>query len=117
MRSQLPWLFTEQFFEHPDQVDELIRLSLQHPYGSTVAGFAGQVAACVTHDTQHQLSQIVAPTLVLVGDEERLIPVKRSHTLAATLPSAKLQIVKAAGHNFFWENPDSFNAAVSHFLS
>lgn len=117
MRSQLPWLFTEHFFENPEQVDELIHLSLKHPYVPTLAGFTGQVAACIAHDTQHQISQIIAPTLVLVGDEEKLIPLERSRELATCLPSAEFQIVTGAAHNFFWENPGSFNAAVLNFLS
>lgn len=116
MRSQLPWLFTEHFFEHQDHVDELIRLSLEHPYIPTIAGFSGQVAACITHNTQHQLNQIKAPTLIMVGNEEKLIPVERSRSLAANLPNATLQVIDAAGHNFFWETPDSFNAAVLDFI-
>jgi 3-oxoadipate enol-lactonase len=112
MRSQFPWLFTNRFFENSQQVDELIRLSLQYPYPPTVTGFAGQVAACIAHDMQHQLHQITAPTLVLAGAEERLIPLEQSHTLAKGLPNAELKIVEEAGHNFFWERPELLNAAV-----
>jgi 3-oxoadipate enol-lactonase len=115
IRSQLPWLFTNRFFENSQQVDELIRLSLQYPYPPTVAGFAGQVAACVAHDIQQQLHQIIAPTLVLVGAEERLIPLERSQFLAERLPNAELKIVQEAGHNFFWERPELLNQAILQF--
>lgn len=116
MRSQLPWLFTDRFFENSQQVSELIQISLQHPYPQTTAGFAGQLAACLTHNTRDQLQQISAPTLVLAAVEDRLIPIAQAHQLAAGIPNAQLQRVAQAGHNFFWETPAAFNRAVLAFI-
>lgn len=117
MRSQLPWLFTDRFFEDPQQVNELIQVSLQYPYPQTTAGFAGQLAACLTHDTRSQLQQIAAPTLVLAAAEDRLIPVVQAHKLATNIPDAQLQMVTQAGHNFLWEAPAAFNQAVLAFIN
>jgi len=117
VRLQLPWLFTNQFLQSDATVDELINLSLRYPYQPTINGFTGQVGACVMHNTLDQLSQIVAPTLVLAGQEDILIPVKASQAMMSNLPNATLQIVDHASHNFFWENPDRFNQAVLNFLT
>ncbi len=116
MRSQLPWLFTDRFFGDPQQVDQLIQDSLQYPYPQTTAGFAGQLAACLTHDTRNQLQQISAPTLVLAAAADRLIPTAQAHKLATDIPNAQLQWVAQAGHNFLWETPAAFNQAVLAFI-
>ena len=116
MRAQLPWLFTENFFENSEQVEALIQLSLAYPYLPTIHGFAGQVAACIEHNSLNHLNQIVSPTLVLVGQEDILIPVKLSQELARGLPNAELLILEGGGHNFFYEIPEQFNRAVLNFL-
>lgn len=116
VKVQLPWLFTNQFLQSDAIVDELINLSLRYPYQPTVSGFTGQVAACVTHDSLEQLSQIVLPTLILAGQEDILIPVKASQEMMLNLPNATLQIIDHASHNFFWEMPDQFNRAVLDFV-
>jgi pimeloyl-ACP methyl ester carboxylesterase len=116
MRAQLPWLFTEKFFENSEQVEALIQLSLAYPYLPTIHGFAGQVAACVEHNSLNYLNQIVSPALVLAGQEDMLIPVKLSQELARGLPNAELLILEGGGHNFFYEIPEQFNRAVLNFL-
>lgn len=116
MRTQLPWLFTDTFFQNEQQIDQLINASLQYPYVQTVEGYMGQVAACVKHDTSNHLEQIMAPTLVLAGQADRLIPVASSQGLAAAIPGALLHLVENGGHNFFWESPELFNQAVLDFL-
>lgn len=117
MRLQLPWLFTDRFLQDSTQVDNLIEVSLHYPYQSTTHGFAGQVAACVSHNTLSHISQLSSTTLVLGGREDILIPAKASQELARKIPNATLQIVEGAAHNFFLEMPDRFNQVVLHFLN
>lgn len=116
MRAQLPLLFTDAFFEDQQQVNNLIKDSLQHLYPPTIEGFAGQVAACLEHNTTNQLQQIAAPTLILSAQADQLVAPASSYLLALQIPNAKLQRIEGAGHNFFWEKPSLLNQAVLSFL-
>lgn len=109
-------MFTDTFFQDDEQVDALVNQTLQHPYQPAAVGFTGQVSACIDHDLRDRLHQINAPTLVVVGEADLLTPVELSQFLTMHLPNAELQIIAAAGHNFFWEAPEAFNQVVLDFL-
>lgn len=62
------------------------------------------------------VAQIRVPTLVLWGEEDRLIPPEQSKALAEAIPGAKGVAIPKAGHLPFLENPSAFNQAVLEFL-
>lgn len=62
------------------------------------------------------LAQITAPTLVLVGDSDAIIPRSEAEILVQALPSAKLQILESAGHLACLDNPVAFNEVVATFI-
>ena len=76
-----------------------------------------QVMATQGHDTIERLGRIKAPTLVLVGDSDLLIPPSNSDSLAAKIPGAKLVKIPGGSHGFNFEIPDVFNRAVLDFLA
>jgi 3-oxoadipate enol-lactonase len=82
-----------------------------------VHGFLGQVAAVMTHDTVEELRRVTAPTLVLTGDRDRLVPPHCSDELARLIPGARLTKIPGGHHAFNVEMPDAFNAAVLDFLA
>ena len=57
------------------------------------------------------------PTLVIVGDEDLLVPPVVGHMVAAHLPGAKLEVVAGAGHSVYFEKPAEFNALLDAFLA
>jgi len=117
IRYLLPWVFTDKFFESPEQIQMVINVMLANPYPQPAYAFARQLAACGEHDTQDRVGQITAPTLVLVGREDILVPVKLSEELAAGIPNAELVVLEGGGHAFSLEIPDKFNQAVLDFLA
>lgn len=64
-----------------------------------------QMRAIVGHDTTTRLGEIEAPTLIVHGSEDMMLPVANAHQIAALMPDARLEIVEGAGHLFFWEQP------------
>src|SRR5258708_25162184 len=71
--------------------------------GSEPAGFRyalAQFLAVVRHDTLNRLSQIRAPTLVLTGDADRLVPFANSEIPPQAIPGARLHRLKSPGHAF-----------------
>lgn len=71
---------------------------------------------CHDFDVRDRLSEVEAPTLALVGEDDRLTPRRLHEELVEGLPDAELGVVEGAGHLTMLERPEPFNAAVREFL-
>jgi pimeloyl-ACP methyl ester carboxylesterase len=60
---------------------------------------------------------VKVPTLVVVGDDDRLTPPAMAKSIADAIPGARLAIIPTAGHLSNIEQPAAFNAAVLDFLA
>jgi 3-oxoadipate enol-lactonase len=65
-----------------------------------------QLGAIGGHDTQARLAEIAAPTLVIHGTEDKMIPVANGELIASLIPGARLEILDGVGHMFWWEQPE-----------
>lgn len=81
------------------------------------AGYQAQIAAVLAHDSAARLARIRAPTLVLTGDDDRVIPGESSELLAERIPDAALRVIPASGHLFFLERPEQTLAELTEFLA
>ncbi len=81
--------------------------------------FAAQVDALLDFSDEYRvfLAHITAPTLVLVGAEDRLTPPGDAEELIALVPGARLHVVRGAGHVLMVEAAPDFNIAVLDFLA
>jgi 3-oxoadipate enol-lactonase len=68
-------------------------------------------------DSMPLLNKTKVPTLVITGDEDELIPVDESRSMAAAVPGSTLVIIPKAGHLANLEQPDAFNHALNAFLT
>jgi pimeloyl-ACP methyl ester carboxylesterase len=75
-----------------------------------------QILAVLTHETRRRLPRLAVPTLVLTGDEDRLVPPANSRELARLVPGAKLVVLRGAGHVFPVERPAETVAALRDFF-
>lgn len=87
------------------------------------AMMAGNGDAFVDHldeftlpDPTPDLARIAAPTLILWGEEDRLIPVEQANRLAAAIPQASLVTYPGVGHVPHEEIPARSAADVRRFL-
>jgi 3-oxoadipate enol-lactonase len=80
-------------------------------------GYRAQIAAVLAHDTHDRLPQIAAPTLVVTGDDDRVIPGASSEVLAERIPNARLEVIGGAGHLFFLERPEATLRVLEDFLA
>ena len=67
-------------------------------------------------DWRHKLPAIAAPTLVVWGQHDRVCNPRIGEQIAATVPGARLVIIRGAGHIPMWEKPAAFDAEVLAFL-
>lgn len=64
-----------------------------------------------------ELSAISAPTLLIWGREDAILPVAGGYRAVEALPHAELRVISQCGHWVQYEYPEWFNLAVRCFLS
>jgi pimeloyl-ACP methyl ester carboxylesterase len=78
---------------------------------------AADFAACDRFDAGDRLGLIRAPTLVMVGAEDRMTPPAEGERLAARIPGARLAVIPEAGHMVPLERPAEVAEAMEAFLA
>ena len=115
-QTLLPRVFNQSYIETElPKLMELFGGALE--YGFSLEAILGQVAAVMSHKATDRLHQINAPTLVITGDADLLIPPGNSDILAKSIPGARLVKIPGGSHGFNFETPDVFNRAVLDFLA
>lgn len=115
-RSLYYWLFSPQFFEDPQVVNEAVRLSVEYPYPQSPAAYANQSRAIVAFDFRNKLSSIHQKTLILHGKEDILFPAAESVDVLQAIPGACVSLIDGAAHSIHMENPTAFIAPLFDFL-
>ena len=115
VRENLLLAFSPEFVErNREEVEKVIELRKQNFVPEHV--YLNQLQAALDFDAEERVSQIKAPTLVLTGDADIIVPMQNSRNLAARIPNARLVIIEGGSHTFFIEQADEFNAAVIEFI-
>lgn len=112
--------FTPEFVrQNPDRVEHYLKVRMANM--GPVECYFRHLIARQAHDTSARLDQIKAPTLILVGEDDRNITSDVSHrtsaeTLERGIPNAQLVVLKGERHSYFFANPDAAHAAIRKFL-
>ena len=80
------------------------------------SGVLDQLRAVSKHNTIDRLDQIKAPTLVMAGTDDKIVPIEFSRIVAGHIPGAKFVEFKRGSHSFFMERSKRFNREVIEFL-
>jgi pimeloyl-ACP methyl ester carboxylesterase len=65
----------------------------------------------------HLLGAVKAPSLIVWGDADKVVPVSAAHAYKKALPNARLEIVKGAGHAVEMEKPAELAKLIVPFLA
>jgi pimeloyl-ACP methyl ester carboxylesterase len=99
---------------HPEEFAQLVHWrSSQQSH----VDYLRQVTAGARFDAAHRVQTITAPTLVLHGTNDRVVPAKNAELLAQAIPHTKLRLIEGAGHLVFIERADEVNQRIIEFLS
>ena len=69
------------------------------------------------HGALQRLTAIDAPTLIIQGDGDLMIPTKRSHLMAGLIPDAQIRIYPDSAHAFLFQEPKQVVVDISAFLA
>ena len=68
-------------------------------------------------DQQKTLRKVRTPALILAGEADSLVPVRRQEFMAGLMPFGRLQVIAGAGHLPQLEQPEAVSAALRDFLA
>jgi len=92
-------------------------LATRRPWFPSPQGYAAQLQGVLGWEAYSRLNQIVAPTLVIHGESDRLIPPGNATLIAERIPGAKLVMISRASHLFFTDQEEVANRAIMEFLA
>ncbi|OGP87239.1 MAG: hypothetical protein A2Y95_04745 [Deltaproteobacteria bacterium RBG_13_65_10] len=115
VRDILSVNLTPEFMKKwPEVVEDLVRYGLENRMKRHA--FAAQVAVVSTHDTASRLGEVGAPTFVISGDQDELIPPQNSIEIAGRIPQAQITFLPGAGHMFWVEQPEEAEFQIKRFI-
>jgi pimeloyl-ACP methyl ester carboxylesterase len=82
----------------------------------TAQGYFGQLQGIFVWESYSRLGQITAPTLIIHGETDRLIPPANANLIAERIRGAKLVLIPNASHIFETDQPDASQGAILDFL-
>ena len=74
-------------------------------------------ASALAHPLGERLGRIPAPTLVVWGVDDRVVPFARAAEARERIANARLVAIEDCGHLPTYEQPEAFCEAIGHFLS
>lgn len=99
---------------HGDRIAQDIRQRLRYPIEPEP--YAAQLAAALGHDAYDRLARIRAPTLVVHGQEDVMVPPSNGRLLASLIPDACLLELRAAAHLYPTDEPNT-DHEIASFLT
>lgn len=82
----------------------------------SLRGYSQQMYAISSWSSRRWLRQLRAPTLVVAGSHDPLIPQRNGTILSQAIPGARLHVVDG-GHLFLLEQPDEACSVIDGFLA
>ena len=98
---------------HAQRIAEDIAHRVRLPPGPSAYGH--QVAAAAIHSTFDRLGEIAAPTLVVHGEEDAIVPPQHARLLAEAIQGAELRLWPGAGHLYVTDEPHA-DREIARFL-
>jgi pimeloyl-ACP methyl ester carboxylesterase len=100
--------------EQPERIEEDLALRLAQPFSERA--YRAQLFAAAWHNCLGALGRIAAPTLIVHGAVDRMIPVGNAELMAERIPGARLRVLEDAGHMYPTEEPKA-DQAIARFLA
>lgn len=100
---------------HPDELPAA--LAAEQLRGAGKPGFLQALSATIGYDIRARLPEIACPTLVVWGEDDRLISVRDAPLFAELIPDARLVVFADTGHMAMLERPAAFNGLLEEFLA
>jgi pimeloyl-ACP methyl ester carboxylesterase len=109
-------MFPPEWFKANPNYQNYIPLSKEPVPPEIVQRQEDAIISWFTKGTCEDLSNIIQPTLVIVGTDDIWTPAANSLMIAEKVPAAWLIQLRDSGHGLMYQYPDKFAKVVSTFL-
>jgi len=92
-------------------------LAIRRPWFPRPEAYIAQLMGILAWEAHSRLPEIKAPTLVIHGQNDRLVPPGNGQLIAERIPGAKLVLLPNAGHIFPTDQSEASHRAVLDFLA
>jgi pimeloyl-ACP methyl ester carboxylesterase len=107
---------TENSFS-PSTSPRLMELARARLFESRSSVLYGDFLACHAFEPPFEaVARIAAPTLLIFGEDDRMVPVPAGRLLQEYLPHARLEVVPNAGHMVMLEQPERVMELLASFV-
>ena len=113
-RPKLRWFFTNFIFRHPSRIAP--DLMYEQLRGAGKKGFYDAMDALTSYDFRDRLPDIKAPTLILWGEHDMLVPVQDAQEYERLIPQSRTVILDDTGHVPMIERPAKFNELLEELI-
>jgi pimeloyl-ACP methyl ester carboxylesterase len=95
----------------------LKELARQRMLESRSSVLYGDFLACNAFEPPFkEIARFAAPTLMIFGEDDRMVPVRAGRLLQQQLPQSQLEVVASAGHMVMLEQPERVAELMSTFV-
>ena len=116
VRRNLPTFFPKDYIKkNPELIDDYVRRSLLIPQNPI--GLKRQMAMISSGNTFKRLKNISAPTLIVHGKKDLILPSKNAEILAGQIPGAKVLYLEKSAHLLFSIETELLVRELNNFLS
>jgi len=98
-------------------VSEVVDLSVEDVLKVPARVWHEMFAGLLDYDDTGELARIGAPTLLIWGDNDALVPREMQAALVDHIPHAELTVYPDVGHTPRWDNPHRFSAELAGFVA
>ena len=109
-----------QFFKPDDRTEKMVRRALadieEGDLESRFNAYVKSLRGLLAHEVAPLYKDITAPTLVVWGENDMIVPVAHADVIAGAIPGATKIIFKECGHIPMIEKSGDFNRVVLEFL-
>jgi pimeloyl-ACP methyl ester carboxylesterase len=100
--------------EYPEEFEQLVHWRLAD--SPSLSTYYEELMAGAQFDISRDVVNIISPTLVIHGANDRYVPLANASALAEAIPKAKLCVIDEAGHLVFIEKAEEVNEEIVSFL-
>jgi len=116
LKRKMSFAFNPKYLEeNPEEIDQIISWRIEE--AQPRYAWLRQAEAVQNFNLGNKASQIKAPTLIVAGTNDRVVPHQNAELLLETIPNSKLVLFEGGSHLLFIENADTFNKVVMKFLN
>jgi pimeloyl-ACP methyl ester carboxylesterase len=122
--------FTQAVFNTHDAdveklIEERVRMGRHPDFRGTSVAVSRSIAGMLDFPVADRLGEIVAPTLIVFGTDDKMIPNPaftggQTRTIAEIghrgIPGSELVMIRGAGHTVHFDAPDVWNRAVMDWI-